>query len=401
MKHSKPFTILPNQVLKDKRLSHADKIIYWAISTFAYGTKDIAYPGNEALFELTGILSQHISKHTTNLRDCGYIEIIFDKRTARGYPKIKYRILPVDPQKSQTSAGLATHTVSEQTDDHEQPSPNLLQPTTNSPCLTTNSPADGGSRDSIAIIGQSQKCDSEEIQEGETYQTNTKAFHGGVGNNGKALSDAKSASDDSSSRVSISGFHEAEKRSTAGISSGAGTAQGDSHQAGEIRVTSTPTVGQLTSQYPNANTRDVSPSYSRSEFNRMLTNGDKVIQCGDTDGPISILWFLLEGFKLFLPEADLSDAQNVFAQMMRVGEQLIAAMFQRREKCTLNDLVNEYGQLLKGAFNGSLPLWSAGKAPSIALFSDHIEDIIRGKNGDWREAKTKGYWSQIPFQEGY
>ncbi len=91
MNKKKGYTIISNLVLTDDSLTGKDKLVYWAVKSFAHN-KDWSIPGEATLHELTGVSQQHISKHTSHLEERGYMRV--ERRG--GQRTNKYWLTPID-----------------------------------------------------------------------------------------------------------------------------------------------------------------------------------------------------------------------------------------------------------------------------------------------------------------
>jgi len=114
MKYNKNYTMLPHVVLNDNRLSSTDKLVFWAISSFAFGNKNTCDPDETTLAKMCGVSEKTIERAVTKLEKCGYIE-----STQRGNNKTNlYRILiDSDQTTGQTTdqTSMSTRSQSDQT----------------------------------------------------------------------------------------------------------------------------------------------------------------------------------------------------------------------------------------------------------------------------------------------
>lgn len=75
MKHNKDFTALPNSVLLDKRLKQMDKLVFWAINSFAFGKRTFCFPSEVTLSQTCLISVSTVKRSIKNLTAFGYVKV--------------------------------------------------------------------------------------------------------------------------------------------------------------------------------------------------------------------------------------------------------------------------------------------------------------------------------------
>lgn len=91
------YTVIPNRILKDIKLSTSARLLYCVLLSYAWKEKDYCHPPQKNLAGNLGLKTRRIRGLLTELEKCEYIEI-----KQRGCNKTNYYILKILPDRKKT-----------------------------------------------------------------------------------------------------------------------------------------------------------------------------------------------------------------------------------------------------------------------------------------------------------
>lgn len=74
------FSQLPNYILADDRLGHADRLVYWALKLHNFKGKEYCYPSLQTISKKSHYVKNTVIKALKKLEELGYIRVDRQRR---------------------------------------------------------------------------------------------------------------------------------------------------------------------------------------------------------------------------------------------------------------------------------------------------------------------------------